>query len=330
MMTRMMLVATLALLLPAFATPVSTTRATPGPAAPPAAEAPYCQTAQLHGSVGGQNSGAGSIYTTLVLRNTGCRTCTLRGYPGVSLVDRQYRQIGRPARWDAGAVLSIALRPGDAASTSIRSLNPGVGTTDCSPPSVALRVYPPGERGALLVPARLSECLGVLNVKPLVSGGAGLPSDISRWRGVDWRRVAGGDVDCHLPGLGLESPVVRYHDVTGDGFPDPFVALRCRTGDSSAFDQLEVFDGASDPTNPRRLGILIRAPLSHDYPVAIQTGMKIESLSFAGSLVTIVGKMYEPRDSVACPSISATQTDTWSGAAFDRGPITTRRGAPCD
>jgi hypothetical protein len=56
----------------------------------------------------------------------------------------------------------------------VRSLNPGVGTTDCLPPSAALRIYPPDEWTALLVPARLSECLGTLDVKPLVSGMGGL------------------------------------------------------------------------------------------------------------------------------------------------------------
>ena len=73
------------------------------------------------------------------------------------------------------------------------------------------------------------------------------PTHTSRLLRVHWQQVAGRDLDCHVPGLGLEPPVVRYHDITGDGFPDSVVVLRCRTGDSSAFDQLEVFDGASDP-----------------------------------------------------------------------------------
>jgi hypothetical protein len=142
-------------------------------AGPAAAAVPWCRTAQLHGLIGGQNAGAGSIFTTLVLRNAGRTTCMLMGYPGVSLVDSRHRQLGRPARWDAGPIVRIVLRPGDAASTMIRSANPGTGTNDCLPPSAALRIYPPNERVSLLVPAHLSECLGLVDVRPLVPGTSG-------------------------------------------------------------------------------------------------------------------------------------------------------------
>jgi hypothetical protein len=135
---------------------------------------PRCHTAALRASIGGQNAGAGSIFTTIVLRNVSRVTCTTAGYAGVSLVDSRHGQIGQPARWDPGVVHVITLRPGAAASTTVRSLNPGVGTTNCLPPSAALRIYPPNERTSLLVAARLSECLGTLDVKPLVFGTAGL------------------------------------------------------------------------------------------------------------------------------------------------------------
>jgi len=133
-----------------------------------------CRTAQLRATLGGQNSGVGSIFTTIVLRNVGRQSCSVTGYPGISLVDGARRQIGRPARWDAGVVRWFTLRPGEAASTAVHSLNPGTGTTNCLPPSTALRVYPPNARTALLVPARLSDCLGTLGVTPLVPGTNGL------------------------------------------------------------------------------------------------------------------------------------------------------------
>ncbi len=134
---------------------------------------PRCQTSQLRGFIAGQNGGAGSVYTTLALRNASGAACSITGYPGVSLVDSAGRQIGRPARWDSRPVRRVVLLPGGAASTTIRSLNPGVGTTDCLPPSAALRIFPPGERVPLFVPARLSECLGTLSVLPFVAGTAG-------------------------------------------------------------------------------------------------------------------------------------------------------------
>ncbi len=169
-MTRFLLPACLVLLSATLGAPIQPAHA----AYPAASMLPRCQTAQLRGSLGAQNGGAGSIFTPIVLRNVSRSTCTLFGHPGVSLLNRQYRQIGRSARWDPGTMGLIVLRPGNAASTTVRSLNPGVGTTDCLPPSTALRLYPPDQRASLIIPARLSECLGTLSVKPLVPGTAGL------------------------------------------------------------------------------------------------------------------------------------------------------------
>ncbi len=132
-----------------------------------------CSPTQLRASLGQQTAGAGSIFTTVVLRNAGTQSCTLLGYPGVSLVDSRRRQIGRAASWDPRVVSLVTLLPGGAASTLVHTLNPGVGTTRCSPPSAALRIYPPGGLTALYVPAHLSECLGTLGVLPVVAGTGG-------------------------------------------------------------------------------------------------------------------------------------------------------------
>jgi hypothetical protein len=139
-----------------------------------AASVPWCGLGVLRVTLGGQNAGVGNIYTTLVLRNVGRVSCNLRGYPGVSLVDAQGRQIGRAATRVAAARPWLVLRPGGSASTVIHTLNPGVGTNDCLPQSVALRVYPPDSYTAVLVRAKLSECLSVLEVRPLVAGSAGI------------------------------------------------------------------------------------------------------------------------------------------------------------
>jgi hypothetical protein len=133
-----------------------------------------CPTGVLRASIGGQNAGVGNIYTTLVLRNAGRAACLVQGYPGVSLVDRRGRQIGRAATRVAAQAKPIVLQPGRTASTVIHTLNPGVGTTNCLAPSAALRVYPPDQRASLLVRTRLSECLGVLQVRPLAAGSAGM------------------------------------------------------------------------------------------------------------------------------------------------------------
>jgi hypothetical protein len=121
-----------------------------------AAGVPECGTHVLRATIGGHDAGVGNIYTTLVLRNVGHLACLVQVYPGVSLVDRHGRQIGRAARRVATPTQPIILRPGGTTSTVIHTLNPGVGTTSCLAPSAALRVYPPDQRASLLVPARLS------------------------------------------------------------------------------------------------------------------------------------------------------------------------------
>ena len=131
---------------------------------------PWCGVGVLRATIGAQEGGAGSVFTTLVFRNVGRVSCVLRGYAGVSLVDGRGRQIGRPARRVPAPAAWIMLRPGATASTVVHTLNPGTGTTDCLPPSAALRVYPPDSYTSLIVRVRLSECLGSLDIRPLVAG----------------------------------------------------------------------------------------------------------------------------------------------------------------
>lgn len=152
----------------------STAVVAPRPASMAVAALPLCGAGVLRAEIGGQQAGAGNIYTTLALRNVGRVSCVTRGYPGVSLVDARGRQIGRSARRVAGPRPLIVLRPDGAASTVVHTLNPGVGTTDCLPPSSFLRVYPPDSYTSLLVRARLSECIGVLDLHPLVAGTSGM------------------------------------------------------------------------------------------------------------------------------------------------------------
>lgn len=139
-----------------------------------AAAVPECGTSVLRATIGGQSAGVGNLYTTLVLLNAGPGSCYVQGYPGISLVDRRGRQIGRAATRVKAIARPIVLRSGQTASTVIHTLNPGVGTTNCLGRSTALRVYPPDQRGSLLVRAHLSECLGVLEVRPLIAGSSGM------------------------------------------------------------------------------------------------------------------------------------------------------------
>ena len=116
-----------------------------------------CHTADLAGSLQPGDSGAGQRHATLVLRNTSGRSCTVRGYGGIGLVDAS----GAPLpthqnRVSAPAAATVSLRPGGSASSQLHwGAVPGTGdatTGDCQPTPAALQVIPPDETSALSIP----------------------------------------------------------------------------------------------------------------------------------------------------------------------------------
>ena len=106
------------------------------------ASSTHCATTQLKGGLGDSQSGAGQRYTVLVLTNTGNRACDLRGFPGVSLVDANGKQIGEPAAREGSEGPTVSLPPGASASAILRTSAAGMGAA-CEPTSTQIRVYPP-------------------------------------------------------------------------------------------------------------------------------------------------------------------------------------------
>lgn len=117
-----------------------------------------CTVASLAGSITfGGGGGAGSQYQNLALRNTGSASCTLQGWPGVSFVGGgNGKQIGAAATLDRGSAHpTVTLAPGATAYAALRivqaaNLAPGA-CTEQTPDG--FRVYPPGSKQALFVPA---------------------------------------------------------------------------------------------------------------------------------------------------------------------------------
>jgi hypothetical protein len=81
----------------------------------------------------------------------------LRGYPGVSLLDRNHRQIGRPAERAEGTAPIVVLAPGQTATAAF-SVGPAACGDSLPPESAYLRVFPPGNRDELVVPASVLPC----------------------------------------------------------------------------------------------------------------------------------------------------------------------------
>jgi len=108
-----------------------------------------CATSGLRLTLGVSQGYAGGVYQTIVFTNTSGATCTLYGYPGVSLVSASpYTQIGLAAkRGGTTPVKLITLAPGAAANALLQIVDAlNFPTATCGPAKAAyLRVYPPNQ-----------------------------------------------------------------------------------------------------------------------------------------------------------------------------------------
>ena len=134
------------------AAPGSNTAPATGPASslsPAATGPPPCATSGLNVTLGSSSGYAGGVDQTIVFTSTSAATCTLYGYPGVSLVSASpYTQIGLAAqRGSTTPVKLITLASGATASAVLQVVNAlNFGTATCSPTKAAfLRIYPPNQ-----------------------------------------------------------------------------------------------------------------------------------------------------------------------------------------
>ena len=124
------------------------------------------------------NGAAGSLYLPLQFTNLSRHACAMRGFPGVSAIDRNGHQLGRPANWNhlvrartvvlaAGATAHAILRYSDVAVTTSPGCRPVVNAFE-------LRVYPPGQRRATDAAFDLQACThagtSYLGVTPILPG----------------------------------------------------------------------------------------------------------------------------------------------------------------
>jgi hypothetical protein len=132
----------------------------PTATAPPSTR---CRTADLSASLEDAGAAAGTHYSYVVLTNSSGPTCTMYGYPGVSLVDASGNVLGKPA--DRNPVHSpavVTLHPSQSGYALVGFPNPanfppGKCTTESS---ASMRIYPPDELRSLLVTAHERYCPG--------------------------------------------------------------------------------------------------------------------------------------------------------------------------
>ncbi|MFD4292892.1 DUF4232 domain-containing protein [Rhodococcus sp. NPDC058505] len=123
-------------------------------AAAPVADTDRCTTRELSVNDGKSQGSAGSVTIPLVFTNTGGRTCTLDGFPGVSYVDGEDgREVGRAATRSGEGGAPVVLAPGARATAMVRAVQVlDYPAQECVPTPVAgLRVYPPNDTATLFV-----------------------------------------------------------------------------------------------------------------------------------------------------------------------------------
>ncbi|MGZ4590291.1 MAG: DUF4232 domain-containing protein [Actinomycetes bacterium] len=151
--------------------PSAVTPTTPVPtsASAPAGRPATCASGQLRLTTGRTEGAAGSIYTTVYLTNTGAQPCSMRGFPGVALLDPAGRVVGRPASRDGAAGPAVRVAPGHRAQFTLRA---GVATrTGCLTPrpSSQIQVYPPDQTTPLRAPLSTQSC--ALSVSSVTAAG---------------------------------------------------------------------------------------------------------------------------------------------------------------
>jgi hypothetical protein len=125
------------------------------------AVAAACTTANLRISLGNGGATAGTYFTLLDFTNGGSVTCTIYGFPGVSLADSSGTQIGAAATRNPSVTATlVTLTPGAKATARLGVVNAGnYPASACRPATAArLRVFPPNQTESVSVPFSITGC----------------------------------------------------------------------------------------------------------------------------------------------------------------------------
>jgi hypothetical protein len=126
------------------------------PAAGARSTTPECSTAELGARLLAGSPGAGQRYVTVVLTNTGGRTCTVTGYGGLALLGAPGQGVPTDLRRVASpAPHTVTLAPGASARSLLHWAAVPAGDENgaaCQPTATTVVVTPPDQTTALLRP----------------------------------------------------------------------------------------------------------------------------------------------------------------------------------
>jgi hypothetical protein len=151
-----------ATLAPAVALAAPGRPATAATLATTAAAPPACATSGLVIWLTSDGVAAGTAFYTLNFTNESGHACTLKGHPGVAAVSLAGHQVGAPAGWPPPAAHSVRLASNGTAYALVSYSDVIVGNSGPQPCdavySAGLRVFPPGQTAAKVVPIPLQAC----------------------------------------------------------------------------------------------------------------------------------------------------------------------------
>ena len=150
------------------ATPAATTPTAPATTPAALAGASSCATRSLHVRLGASQGTAGSVYTTIVFKNVSNATCTLYGYPGVSLTTGSpVTVIGKAAKENPATPRRlVTLQPQTRASALLRIVDAqNYPASECNPKnSTYLQVYPPNQTAPVRIKFKTVGCAKPINL----------------------------------------------------------------------------------------------------------------------------------------------------------------------
>ena len=121
-----------------------------------------CPTSSLQVKQGVSQGYAGGVYVVIDFTNTSGSTCTLYGYPGVSLVSGPpYMQIGLAAKRSTSTPKTlVTLAPGATANALLQIVDAlNYPSASCGPAkATALKVYPPNQTVPVYLPNTSNGC----------------------------------------------------------------------------------------------------------------------------------------------------------------------------
>jgi Protein of unknown function (DUF4232) len=137
--------------------PAASSSNTPAVAAPSSSAAgTACATSALQVKLGASDGYAGGVYQTIDFTNTSGSSCTLTGYPGVSLVTGpSHQQLGLAAKRSASTlVTTVTLAPGATANAQLQIVDAlNFPSSTCSPAKATdVKVFPPDQFTAVYLP----------------------------------------------------------------------------------------------------------------------------------------------------------------------------------